>query len=350
MVKTAKMDDWGLSIKMKKFINDPYNVTCELLEGMCMAHSDSLVKLNGNNIVLLKTLPPENYVRIVIGGGSGHEPVFVGFVGTGMAHAAAHGDIFTSPSADLVEKAVKDAGGNAGTILIYGNYQGDILNFDLAQELCRLDGMRVETVRVWDDIASAPPERKNERRGTAADLLVIKIAGAASGRGMPFEDVLRVTVRARDACRSIGIALSSCTLPTVGKPIFSIDDEEMMIGMGLHGEPGISRVKMVSADKAADMMLDAILSDDLAVAKEDEVIVLINGYGSTTLMEQYIINRRVRNRLEDLGINVHANLVGNYCTSQEMAGCSLTLMKADEELASLFDEQASSPGFTALRR
>ncbi len=330
---------------MKKLINDPYQVTNELVEGMCLSRRDIIRRLPGCNVIVQKELPADDVVRVVIGGGSGHEPVFAGFVGEGMAHAAAHGDIFTSPPADLVETAIKAAAGSAGTILIYGNYQGDILNFDFAQEMCRMEGRRVETVLVWDDVASAPPDRKEGRRGTAADLLVIKIAGAASARGLAFDEVLQWTTRARDACRSIGIALSSCTLPTVGRPIFSIAEDEMMVGMGLHGEAGVSRRHMTTADEAADIMLDAVLADDLSVCAGNSVVAMVNGYGSTTLMEQYIVNRRVNQRLGEMGVTVHANPVGNYCTSQEMAGCSLTLMKLDAGLASLYDEPADSPGF-----
>lgn len=335
---------------MKKLINDPYKVCAESLEGMCLAFGDSIRKLPDCNVIVKKDLPDNKQVRIVIGGGSGHEPVFSGFVGKGMADAAANGDVFTSPSADTVKRAIDAAGGENGTILIYGNYQGDILNFDIAQELSRMEGRRVETVLVWDDIASAPPADKQDRRGTAADLLVIKTAGAAAQRGMDFESVLATAERARDNCRSIGIALSSCTIPSVGKPIFSLDENKMMLGMGLHGEAGVREVPLASADKAAEMMLDSLLRDDLAIDSGDDAILLVNGYGSTTLMELYIINRRAFRYLVQKGIRVRANPVGNYCTSQEMAGCSLTLMKLDKELASLYDDEADSPGFTKLMR
>ncbi len=334
---------------MKKLMNDPYNVCSESLEGMCLAHRDKLKKLPDCNVVVKKKLPGNSRVRIVIGGGSGHEPVFAGFVGEGMADAAASGDVFTSPSVDLVQRAIEAAEGKNGTILIYGNYQGDILNFDMAQELCRMDGKRVETVLVWDDIASASPENKDARRGTAADLLVIKIAGAAAGLYNDFDEVLNAAIKARDNCRSIGVALTSCTLPTVGKPIFTLAEDRMMLGMGLHGEAGVKEIPLLTADETADIMLDSIIKDDLGLQKRDEVILLVNGYGSTTLMELYIVNRRMVQLLEEKGIHIYANPVGNFCTSLEMAGCSVTLMKLDDELKSLYDTMADSPGFIKMK-
>ena len=334
---------------MKKLMNDPYDVCRESLEGMCLAYKNSIEKLPDCNVVVKKNMSDDGRVRIVIGGGSGHEPVFAGFVGEGMADAAASGDVFTSPSVDLVQRAIEAAGGENGTILIYGNYQGDILNFDMAQELCRMDERRVETVLVWDDVASASPENKDARRGTAADLLVIKIAGAAARRYDDFDEVLNAVIKARDNCRSIGVALSSCTLPTVGKPIFTLAEDRMMLGMGLHGEAGVKEIPLLTADEAADIMLDSILKDDLGLKKGDEVILLVNGYGSTTLMELFIVNRRAALALEEKGIHVYANPVGNYCTSLEMAGCSVTLMKLDDELKALFDAEADSPGFVKMK-
>lgn len=334
---------------MKKLMNDPYDVCKESLEGMCFAYKNLIEKLPDCNVVVRKNLPDDNRVRIVIGGGSGHEPVFAGFVGEGMADAAASGDVFTSPSADLVQRAIEAAGGENGTILIYGNYQGDILNFDMAQELCRMDGKRVETILVWDDIASSSPDNKEVRRGTAADLLVIKIAGAAAGQYEDFDEVLRVVRKARDNCRSIGVALSSCTLPAVGKPIFTLAEDRMMLGMGLHGEAGVKEIPLLTADAAADIMLESIFKDDLGLEKGDEAILLVNGYGSTTLLELFIVSRRATQILEEKGVSVYANPVGNYCTSLEMAGCSITLMKLDDELKSLFDAKADSPGFVKMK-
>lgn len=334
---------------MKKFMNDPFDVTTECLEGMCMVYKDMIKKDPNCNVIYRKEACPKNKVCIITGGGSGHEPAFPGFVGKGMADAAVVGDIFTSPSVDLAETAVRTTGSEEGTIFIYGNYQGDILNFTMAQELCRMDGMRLDTVMVWDDVASAAPDNKEERRGTAADLLVIKIAGAAADRGMKFDDVLDAAIKARNNCRSIGIALSSCSLPVVGKPIFELAEEKMMLGMGIHGEPGLKEIPMMTAKDSAYLMLDHLMKDDLGLLAGDEVVALVNGYGSTTLMELNIVNKHVVEYLENKNVRVHASLAGNYCTSLEMAGCSVTLMKLDDQLKSLFDDDAAAPGFTKVK-
>ncbi|RAP76919.1 dihydroxyacetone kinase [Paenibacillus montanisoli] len=331
---------------MKKLINDPLLVTDELVEGLVLAHRKKLRKLDDMNVVVRTDVDFSRKTGVVIGGGSGHEPLFLGFVGRGMGDSIAHGDIFTSPSVDVVYEAIKAADGGNGVVLIYGNYMGDILNFDMAQELARAEGMRVETVRVWDDIASAPPEKKDERRGTSADVFVIKIAGAASELGMSFDNVLRAAEKARDQSRSLGVSLSSCTLPAVGKPIFELEKDMMMIGMGVHGEPGIEKTKLLSADETADVIFSRLLDDDLALQAGDEIALLVNGYGATTMMELYIVNRRLHQLFEERGIGIYGNLVGNYCTSQEMAGCSVTMMKLDDELKMLYDQPAESPGLT----
>jgi dihydroxyacetone kinase-like protein len=333
-------------MKMKKLINDPYLVTDELVEGFVLANRKKLRKLDGSNVVVRTDTDFTKKVGIIIGGGSGHEPLFLGFVGRGMGDAVAHGAIFTSPSVDIIYEAIQAADGGNGIILIYGNYQGDIINFDMAQEMAKVDGIRIETVRVWDDVASAPPESKEERRGTSADLVVIKIAGAASELGWTFDDVLRVTQKARDNCRSIGVSLSSCTLPGVGKPIFELEDDKMMLGMGVHGEPGIRKVDLLSADETAELLWEQILADDLPLQPNSEIVLYVNGYGATTMMELYIVNRKLHELCAAQGIAIHANIVGNLCTSQEMGGCSVTVMKLDAELKSLIDQPADSPGFT----
>ena len=237
--------------------------------------------------------------------------------------------------------------GGAGVLFVYGNYAGDNMNFDLAAARAGAEGIAVKTVRVWDDIASAPRGREDDRRGTAADVFVIKTAGAAAERGLPLDEVYRVTAKARDNCRSLGVALSSCTLPATGTPIFSLGDDEMMIGMGLHGEPGVESSTLRTADETCAMMLDRILPD-LPFAGGDQVNLLVNGYGATTVMELLIVGRAAARILGERGITIHAGLAGNFCTSQEMAGCSLTLMRLDDELRSLWDDPASSPGFSQL--
>ncbi|WP_343210420.1 dihydroxyacetone kinase subunit DhaK [Anaerolentibacter hominis] len=333
---------------MKKFINDPFKVTDELVEGFVLANQEYYYKLDDMNVVLRKRLEDEKKVALVIGGGSGHEPLFLEFIGKGMGDCAVHGNIFASPSADIIYEGIKEADQGEGVILIYGNYQGDIINFDMAQEMARMDDIRVETVRIWDDIASAGPENKEERRGTSGDIFVIKIAGAAKELGWSFDEVLRVALKARDSCRSLGIALSSCTLPAVGKPIFEIADDEMCIGMGVHGEPGLRWEKLMTADDTAKMILDEIQKDDLNLQSGDEISLIVNSYGATTRMELLIMIRRFYQLFEELGIKIHAVEYGDLCTSQEMAGVSVTIMKLDEELRMLYDEDAVSPGFTRV--
>lgn len=334
---------------MKKLLNDPFLVTDELVEGFVLANQPDYRKLDCGNIVL-RNLPPEQKgVALVIGGGSGHEPLFLEFIGRGMGDCSVSGNIFASPSADLVYEAIRAADRGEGVILIYGNYQGDIINFEMAQDMARMDGIRVESVRVWDDVASAGPEDKESRRGVSADVFVIKIAGAAKELGWSFDEVLRAAQKARDNCRTIGIALSSCTLPAVGKPIFSLAEDEISVGMGVHGEPGIRTCKLPTADAAAEMMLEELFKDDLPLGSGDEIALIVNSYGSTTRMELLLVLRRLHQLFSQRGIRVYRTEYGNLCTSQEMAGVSVTLMKLDSELKALYDEDAVSPGFTRVK-
>jgi dihydroxyacetone kinase-like protein len=329
---------------MKKLINDPFNIVTEAVEGFVLENREQVERLEGRNIVLRRGRTPGG-TKILIGGGSGHEPLFLGFVGEGMADCAVAGNVFASPSADAVYEGIKACGQGDGVLLIYGNYQGDIINFDMAQELARMENIRVETVRVWDDIASAPPERKEERRGTAGDLLVIKAAGAAAAKGLPFEEVVRVAVKARDNCRSIGISLSSCVLPGTDKPIFELQDNEMYLGMGLHGEPGIEKIPFATAAETAEIMVKKIMEDDLALSAENEVAIIINGYGSTTQLELNIMIREVYACFQKRGIKVNQVISGSLCTSLEMAGVSLTVLKLDGELRELMQARAVSKGY-----
>jgi dihydroxyacetone kinase-like protein len=332
-------------MKMKKLINDPQRVADELVEGFVALHGRHFRQLPGMNIVVRREMPEQGRVGVVIGGGSGHEPLFLGFVGRGLGDAAVQGAIFTSPGPDLILEAVRAVNGGAGVLFVYGNYTGDNMNFGLAAQRAASEGIAVKTVRVWDDIASAPPGREDERRGTAADLFVIKIAGAAAERRWSLDDVHRVAAKARDNCRSLGVALSSCTLPATGTPIFSLGDDEMMVGMGLHGEPGVESRAMATADETCALMIDRLLPD-LPFGAGDEVNVLINGYGSTTMMELFIMARSADRLLKARGLRVREGLAGSYCTSQEMAGCSITLLRLDDELRSLWDDQGWSPAFS----
>lgn len=321
--------------KPKKLINNPLNVAEEQFEGLLATMGGKLERLPGITAAI-RTDYPKNKVAVVTGGGSGHEPLFAGYVGKGLADAAVLGDIFAAPSPDVILQTTQAVNCDKGVIYIYGNYAGDNMNFDIAAELADDDDIKTHTIRVWDDVASAPLEKIQERRGTAGDLYVLKIAGAASELYDEFERVVEVTERARDYTRSIGVALSPGSVPQTNSFTFELPDDELEMGMGLHGEPGVSREKMSSADEVVDRLI-AKLCADFSYQSGDEVCLLINNLGASTYMELFIASRRAHAKLAERGIIVHDTLVGNYCTSQEMSGYSITLMKLDEELKKLYD-------------
>jgi dihydroxyacetone kinase-like protein len=331
-------------MKMKKLINDPLNVTVESIEGYVKAYPQ-IIRLVAPHVVARKDAPVRGKVGVVVGGGSGHEPVFSGWVGYGMADAAALGEVFAAPSPAFILEATRAADGGEGILYIYGNYAGDVMNFDMAAEMAKEEGIATETVRVWDDVASAPRERLSERRGLAGDLFVIKVAGAKAETGAPLHEVKKSAEKARDNCRTYAVALSPATIPATGQPTFTIGEDEMYFGIGAHGEKGVKKTKLLSADETAEIMVDAIVKD-LPFKEGDEVNVIVNGYGATTLMELYIVNRKVHQILNGLGINIHCTEVGNFLTTQEMAGCSITLMRLDEEIKELYDAPAYTPTFT----
>lgn len=330
-------------VKTKKLINDPENIIAEMIEGMIGAHPDMLrVEGETGRAVVAVEGPRDGKVGIVIGGGSGHEPAFAGYVGRGLADAAAVGNVFASPSPAHIAEAARAADGGVGVLMLYGNYTGDVLNFTMAAEDLAQDGMAVRHVAVADDVASAPLERRFERRGIAGDFFVFKAAGAAADLGEPLDRVEALARAANDATRSIGVALSPCSLPQTGKPNFTIGDEDMEIGMGLHGEPGIRRQKLAPADTVTDELMDALLRE-LDLAAGSRVAVLVNGLGATSQIELYLVFRRVKQRLDAFGVTIHASWVGEYATSLEMAGASVTLMKLDDTLQTLLDHPCRTP-------
>ena len=327
---------------MKKLINDPRNVVKELIDGFVLANERTVYKHPRVNAVIRRDAPVPGKVGLVIGGGAGHEPLFLEYVGRGMADAEAHGQIFAAPSPAVVYEAIKAVNAGKGVVLLYNNYAGDVLNFDAAQEKARAEGIAVRTILVNDEIASAPKGREPERRGTTADHIIIKIAGAAAQRMLPLEEVVRITGKAIAGSRSLGVALSSCTLPATAREIFDLPEDMMEVGMGLHGEPGVERTGLLGADRTVEKIVPRIV-EDLPYRRGDEIVLIVNGYGATTRMELFIVNRKIRAMLADLGILVHGTEIGEFCTSQEMKGASVTFVRLDDELKGLYDEPCDSP-------
>jgi dihydroxyacetone kinase len=324
---------------LKKLINDPFDAVDELLDGFVTAHAD-VVRLAAPRVVARRE-GASGKVGLVVGGGSGHEPAFAGYVGRGGADAAALGNVFAAPSPDVCQEAIRAASSGRGVLLSYGNYAGDVLNFDLAAELAAAEGIECRTVRVSDDVASAPPDQLDKRRGIAGDVFVFKIAGAAAERGDDLAEVARLAALANERTSSIGVALSPCEVPGAGRPTFDIGPDEIEIGMGVHGEPGITRGRLQTADEVTALMVDAVLRDWRARSLEPtEVALLVNGLGATSYLDLYIVYRAARRGLEAAGCQVSRSFVDEYITSLEMAGCSITVLRLDDELRQLLDAPA----------
>lgn len=330
---------------MKKILNSPASYVEEMLAGLCAAHPQFYTQPEPRVIVRTGGAA-KGKVGIVTGGGSGHLPVFTGYVGPGLLSAAAIGDVFASPSSDQMASAIRHSNGGEGVLLLYGNYGGDVMNFDMAAEMVGLEhGIPTQTVLLADDVSSAPPQEAHKRRGVAGMVYAFKIAGAEAARGSDLKTVAASAQKAADACRSIGMALTPCTLPLGGKPTFTIGDDEMEMGMGIHGEPGIWRGRLKSADEIADEMLDRLLKD-MPLAKGDRVSLLVNSLGATPPEELYILYHRAARQLGSKDVRVVMPLVGRYATSMEMAGASLTLCKLDDEL----EERLLAPAECAFWR
>lgn len=319
----------------QKLINDGNAAVDEMLEGILAAHPDHLFRPDhAPRAIVAKHGPRAGKVALVIGGGSGHEPTFLGFVGKGLADAAAIGNVFASPPPQPAVDAALAANGGAGVLFMYGNYAGDVMNFDMAAELLEMEGVEARTVLTTDDIASHKDRAK--RRGVAGNVFIFKAAGAAADLMLPLDEVERIARHANARTYTMGVALSSCSLPQTRRPSFDLPAGEMEIGMGIHGEPGVRRGPLRPANEVADEIMDALLAE-MGAAKGDRVAVLVNSLGATPLMELYILNARVRQRLDQAGLSVHRTLVGPYCTSLDMAGASITLMHLDDELTRLLD-------------
>jgi dihydroxyacetone kinase-like protein len=328
---------------MKKLINDPADVVVEALRGMAAAHAELRVDLE-NRVVFRGDAPVQGKVGLVSGGGSGHEPLHAGFVGTGMLDAACAGEVFTSPVPDQVVAATQGVDGGAGVLHIVKNYTGDVMNFEMAAELVAADsGTEVTAVVVDDDVAVQDSLYTAGRRGVGATVVLEKLAGAAAEQGRSLAEVAEVARRVNGQARSMGMALTSCTVPAAGQPTFDLPEGEMEIGIGIHGEPGRRRVPLAPAREVAEMLLEPVLSD-LDFTGGDGVIAFVNGMGGTPLIELYLMYAEVAAVLEKAGVTVARSLVGSYVTSLEMAGCSVTMVRVDDDLVRLWDAPVRTPG------
>lgn len=332
---------------MKKILNQPADFVPEMLDGLLKAHPDQLTYTEDIHCIVRADAPVEGKVALATGGGSGHLPVFLGYVGKGMLDGCAVGDVFASPSAEQMLWVTQRIHGGAGVVYIYGNYGGDVMNFDMAAEMAEFDDIEVRTVLVKDDVASAPPEEADRWRGVAGMVFAFKTAGAKADMGGSLDEVVAVAEKTLANTRTMGVALSPCTVPLAGSPTFTIGEDEMEIGMGIHGEPGMKREKLQTADEIAERMTNAIL-DDLQPQAGDRLAVMVNGLGATPPEELYIMYRKVHELLNERGLSVYRAYVGEYATSMEMAGASFTFLRVDDELAALLDHPAHTPFFTQV--
>lgn len=330
---------------MKKIINEPQAFVDEFVEGILLAHPTLLKSPGEDRRVLVRAdAPVAGKVGIITGGGSGHLPLFKGYVGRGLCDGVAIGNVFSSPSSAQILETTKAVDGGAGVLYLYGNYGGDVFNFDLATDMAELEGIRTLTVLGRDDVASQPKERAADRRGVAGIFFAYKAAGAAAERGDTLDEVAAVAEDIVEHTATMGVGLSPTILPTTGKPSFELADDEMEIGIGIHGEPGIHRGALETADEIADHLVERLVAD-LGVTSGDRVAVLVNGLGATPLEELYVLFRRTHQILADKGIHIAKNYVGEYATSLEMAGASISLLALNDARLALLDAPAESPFF-----
>jgi phosphoenolpyruvate---glycerone phosphotransferase subunit DhaK len=327
---------------MKKLINDPENVVREELAGVALAHADLVTVHIDPYYVVRADAPVQGKVALVSGGGSGHEPMHGGFVGRGMLDAACPGEVFTSPTPDQMEAATRAVDGGAGVVHIVKNYTGDVMNFEMAADLSRAEGTEVESVLVDDDVAVQDSLYTAGRRGVGTTVLMEKIGGAAAEERRPLKEVADICRKVNDNGRSMGMALTSCTVPAAGKPTFELGDDEMEIGIGIHGEPGRERMKVRPVHEVVELMATPIV-DDLPFTGGDRVLAFVNGMGGTPLIELYIVFNELSSFLDGRGISISRSLIGPYITSLEMQGCSITLLKLDDELTALWDAPVHTP-------
>ena len=327
---------------MKKIINNPSDFVEESIQGLVISHPNIYSFATDNQRVIKRTVKAKNKVGIVSGGGSGHLPVFTGYVGKGMLDACAVGSVFASPSVDQIASAIRNGDNGNGVLCVLGNYGGDVMNFEMACEIVKDEGIETKTIIVSDDIASASSEEKLKRRGIAGLILAFKIAGATAENGASLEEVFNITSNANSNLRTIGVAVSSCILPEVGKPTFNLDNDEIEIGMGIHGEPGIKREKLKKADILVDDLCEIIFKDFELLSK-DKVSIMINSLGATPLEELYIVSKRVNEIFSKLEIDIVKSYVGRYATSLEMAGMSITVLKLNDDLSKALLDHSECP-------
>jgi phosphoenolpyruvate---glycerone phosphotransferase subunit DhaK len=333
---------------MKKILNNPNEFVVEMLDGLLKAHPGMLGYAGDDpHCIVRADAPVQGKVALVTGGGSGHLPVFLGYVGKGLLDGCAVGDVFSSPNAEQMFAVTQRVHGGRGVVYLYGNYGGDRMNFEMAAEMAAMEDIETRTVLVKDDVASAPAAEAERRRGVAGMVFAFKVAGAKADLGGSLDEVEAVARKALANIRTMGVALSPCTVPAAGRPTFTIGEDEMELGMGIHGEPGVQRGKLLGADEIAERITNTILAD-MPVQAGDCLAVMVNGLGATPPEELYILFRKAHALLTDRGINIHRAYVGEYATSMEMAGASLTFFKLDDELVALLDHPARSPFFVQV--
>ena len=330
---------------MKKLLNDPADAVDEMLEGMVAAYPDRLQRLDGTEVMLRADGPVEGKVALVSGGGSGHEPTHAGFIGDGMLDGAAAGEIFTSPTADQLNDMIAAADGGAGVLCIVKNYEGDVMNFETAGEMAAMEDVEVQQVVVNDDVAVEDSLYTSGRRGVAGTILVHKAAGAKAAAGADLDEVAAVAEHVIDNVGTMGVALTSCVTPDKGEPTFDLGDDEIELGIGIHGEPGTERTEMMSADEITEHLTERVL-DDLDLEAGQEILTLVNGMGGTPLSELFVVNRKLQAVVDDAGLETWDAWVGDYMTSLDMMGCSITVCAVDEELKELLAAPADTPGLT----
>ena len=334
---------------MQRILNNPDNIVDEMLEGFLKTHGNIVKKTDNPRVVAAKAAPVQGKVGVVTGGGSGHKPAFIGYVGKNLCDAAAVGEICSSPTAVAFLDAFKAADGGAGIACLYGNYSGDNMNVKMAVKMAKKQGLTVKTVIANDDVASAPKDQKEKRRGVAGEILMWKCGGAKAAQGADLDQVIAAAQKAIDNTRSVGIGLTPCTLPAVGHPNFEIKDGTMEVGIGHHGEPGIEVCPLETAQQMAKRMTDIVLPD-YPFEAGDEVVVLVSGLGATPVMELYVLYNEVEKILTEKGIRIYKPMVGNYFTSLDMMGATLTVMKLDEELKTYLRAPACTPFYTNVNK